>query len=102
MFYWHPIVLLFLFMIFTLPNLTMFDPSTDNNKSLCLFCVDEKACCRCRHAGSPHYKPPERQNKPDDGASQGQRAIQQPVGGFHSRVTLHLSMLPLPLRLLAQ
>lgn len=70
-------------------------------QSLCLCYVDEKAGCCCGNVGSLHYKHPERQNKLDDGASLGQRAIQQPLGGFHSRVTLHLSMLPLPHRLLA-
>lgn len=89
-------ILLFCWDCSTLPDLTVFDLFTDNNKSLCPFRADEKA------ARSLHYKLPGRQNKPNDGASHGQRALQQPVGGFRSRVTLHLSMLPLPCRLLAQ
>lgn len=73
-----------------------FISSLTTRRSLCLFCAEEK------EARSSHYKLPERQNKLDDGASHGQRALQQPVGGFRSRVTLRLSMLPLPCRLLAQ
>lgn len=64
----------------TLPNLTMFDPSADNNKStksLSFYTWMKKR--RCRNVGSLHYKRPERQNKPDDGASPGRRAIQQPA-----------------------
>lgn len=95
-FFFFNVFLLSLISLCLIPPLT-----TTKAQSLCLFYVDEKARCCCGNAGSLHYKHPERQNKPDDGASPGQRAIQQPVGGFHSRVTLHLSMLPLPHRLLA-
>lgn len=93
------------FMIFvfsdctSLPDLATFDPCTvKQRKHESLVCADGKAC---GHAGSLRYKLPGRHNEPDDGASVRQRAIQQAVGGFHSRATLHLSVLPLPLRVLA-
>lgn len=65
-------------------------------------CVDAKAggCRIGERGGSLIYKRAGRQNKLDDGASRGPTAIQQPVGGLHGGATLHLSVLPLPHRLL--
>lgn len=67
-------ILLFCWDCSTLPDLTVFDLFTDNNKSLCLFRADEKA------ARSLHYKLPGRQNKPNDGASHGAKSAPAACG----------------------